>query len=56
MNERWSIHDLRAELQRFEADLRAAGLKDNTVRTYVNRSDVFLRWLIGEYRPRGPND
>ena len=46
--------ELRRELDRFEAELRAAGLRENTVHTYVQRSETFLRWLVGDYRPRGP--
>jgi hypothetical protein len=24
------------------------------VKTYVGRSEIFLRWLAGDYTPRGP--
>jgi hypothetical protein len=51
---RWSIGELRAELARFEQELRTAGLAPNTVRTYVDRSGYFLRWLTGQYQPSGP--
>ena len=50
----WTISDLKRELRRFEQELRAAGLRDNTVHTYLNRSETFVRWLAGEYRPQGP--
>lgn len=50
----WTVDDLRQELLRFERELRAANLRDNTVDTYVNRSGVFVRWLAGEYSPTGP--
>jgi hypothetical protein len=43
--------ELQDELRRFEADLRAAGLKENSVATYVGRSQYFLSWLVGEYTP-----
>jgi hypothetical protein len=36
-------------------ELRAAHLKESSVRTYVDRAATFLRWLDGEYQPRGPN-
>ena len=49
----WTTDELRTELTRFEAELRAAGLRENTVRTYVDRSLTFVRWLAGEYRPTG---
>lgn len=51
---RWTVRELRGELQRFEQELRSAGLTPNSVDTYVNRSAVFVRWLEGEYTPRGP--
>lgn len=52
----WTGLDLASELRAFEAALRAAGLRENTVQTYVGRSETFVRWLTGEYTPRGPND
>ena len=48
------MSELRAELARFEEELRAAKLRGHTIRTYVDRTDLFLRWLTGDYRPRGP--
>lgn len=50
----WTVGDLHAELERFEAEARRAGLKENTVRTYVDRSTIFVRWLAGEYEFQGP--
>jgi len=52
--ERYTVEDLRTELRRFESELRAAGLKDNSVGTYVDRTGRFLKWLVGDYQPRGP--
>jgi hypothetical protein len=52
---RWTGAELLDEVRRFEAELRGAGLHDRTVETYVGRSEVFVRWLRGEYTPRGPN-
>jgi hypothetical protein len=54
-SEGYSTADLRRELSRFESELRAAGLRESSVRTYVDRTAIFLRWLDGEYQPRGPN-
>jgi hypothetical protein len=54
-DQRYSIGDLQAELRRFEQQLRAASLKENSVATYVDRTGRFLKWLNGDYRPRGPN-
>jgi hypothetical protein len=51
----WNIAELRSELARFERELRDAGLTDSSVRTYVGRSEIFIRWLDGDYHPRGPN-
>jgi hypothetical protein len=50
----WTLGELRSELERFEDELRAAGLLPTTVHTYVDRAGVFLRWLDGDYHPRGP--
>jgi hypothetical protein len=51
--QRYSTEELRAELVRFERELREAGLKDNSVTTYVDRTGRFLKWLEGDYQPRG---
>ena len=51
----WTTAELERELDRFEAELRDAGLAATSVQTYVNRSRTFVRWLAGEYVPRGPN-
>lgn len=52
----WSVTDLYNLLGEFEAELREAGLRENSVRTYVDRSTFFIRWLDGDYQPRGPNE
>ena len=44
---------LRVELDRFKADLRAAGLRESTIRAYLLGSSLFVRWLAGDYVP-GP--
>ncbi|MCU1621292.1 MAG: hypothetical protein JWL79_137 [Frankiales bacterium] len=51
----WTVDDLQRELERFEADARRAGLKETTVRTYVDRSQIFVRWLAGDYPFHGPH-
>ena len=43
------------QLLRFKRELREAGLTDNSVTTYVDRTGHFLRWLESEYQPRGSN-
>lgn len=50
----WTIENLYQQLERFEEELRRAGLRDHTVETYVDRTRRFLRWLTGEYSPSGP--
>jgi hypothetical protein len=50
----WTIDELEVELRRFETELKAADLAENTVRTYVDRSAIFIRWLAGDYQPQGP--
>jgi hypothetical protein len=47
----WTVEELYDLLGEFEAQLRKAGLKENTIRTYVDRSTYFVRWLAGDYRP-----
>jgi hypothetical protein len=54
MNTTWSLTDLMDELERFEREARAAGLKENSVRTYVDRSRYFVRWLAGDFQFQGP--
>jgi hypothetical protein len=51
----WTIEDLRQDLRRFEDELVEANLKPSSVETYVGRSNTFLRWLDGKYKPQGPN-
>lgn len=52
MTKSWTTAELASELDRFEAELREAGLAENSVRTYVDRSRYFVRWLAGDYAPR----
>lgn len=42
---------LRQELDRYETELRDAGLKRNTVMTYVQPVERFFNWVSGKYRP-----
>lgn len=49
-----TYEELQAELQEFERQLKAAGLKPNSIQTYTDRTSRFLRWLVGDYTPRGP--
>jgi hypothetical protein len=51
----WSARELHELLAEFEVELRDAGLEETTIRTYVDRSTYFVRWLDDDYHPRGPN-
>lgn len=47
----WTADRLHELLGQFEAELRDAGLAETSVRTYVDRSTYFVRWLTGDYEP-----
>jgi len=46
-----SLAQLRSELERYEGELRAAGMEQRAIDTYVGQSDRFVRFLTGDYRP-----
>lgn len=48
--------ELQEALTAFEAAARRAGLRETSVRTYVDRSRIFLRWLADDYAFQGPRD
>ena len=50
---KWTLDELQQELKRFEEAARRAGLRENSVNTYVQRSNIFLRWLAGDYQFQG---
>jgi hypothetical protein len=54
-NQRYSVDEFREQLRRFESELGAAGLKESSVTTYVDRTGRFLKWHEGGYQPRAPN-
>jgi hypothetical protein len=47
----WTFQQLRAELERYENELQAAGKEPRTISTYVGQSERFVRFLTGDYRP-----
>ena len=49
--ESWTVRQLEDELRRYEGELRQAGLREQTVHTYVDRAARFVRWLDGGYVP-----
>ena len=51
MDRIWTTTELRTSLGEFERDLREAGLSKNTVHTYIDRAERFVRYLTGEYHP-----
>ncbi len=51
----WTVAELHEALEGFEVELRGAGLEESSIRTYVDRSRYFVRWLDGDYQPRRPN-
>lgn len=53
MDTTWSVDDRRDELERFEDEARAAGLQEASVRTDVDRSRIFLRWLADDCQFHG---
>ncbi len=48
----WTMVDLRAEIDRFAAMLRASGKRHATIASYVTQSERFVNWLEGTYQPR----
>jgi hypothetical protein len=42
---RWSVGELKSALNRYEEELRAAGKTRNTISTYVQHPERFIKWL-----------
>jgi hypothetical protein len=55
MAESWTIADLPDELVPFEAEVRRAGLAEDSVRTYVGRSHIFGSSFVGSLPTSGSN-
>ncbi len=51
MTNQWTIKELHEKLAVFEKELKQSGKAENTIKTYVDRSDRFLRWLVNDYDP-----
>jgi hypothetical protein len=49
MDQQWSLAELRAALDRYEADAVASTLKTSTKLTYVVHARRFVDWLGGGY-------
>ena len=50
----WTATELHESLDQYEQELRDNGLRRNTVNTYVQHPERFIRWLTDEYSPTGP--
>jgi hypothetical protein len=48
----WTDDDLTAALALYEGELVAAHLRPTSVRSFVDYGRRFLRWRVGDYRPR----
>jgi hypothetical protein len=52
MSERaWTVEELRAELERYEGELRDAHMTPETIQSYKDRAHRFVSWLSGDYKP-----
>ena len=51
--DRLSKAELEVELERFKDRLGAGGLSGSTIPAYLLGSSLFVRWLAGDYVPRG---
>ena len=47
----YTINDLHSKLASFEQELKEAGKSPSTVKTYVDRSERFLKWLTNSFDP-----
>jgi hypothetical protein len=50
-HECWTLSQLRTELARFEQQLVASGKAPDTVQTYLDRPERFIKFLEGTYVP-----
>jgi hypothetical protein len=50
----WTINELSKALDKYEQELRDNGLRRNTINTYVQHPERFIRWLADGYSPTGP--
>lgn len=48
----WTNHQLLEALNHYEQECQDAGLRPNSVHSYVDYSRRFCRWRVGDYRPR----
>ena len=55
-NPTWSLSELNTKLKEYEELLISKGMSQNTINTYIQHPERFIRFLIGEYTPKGPRD
>ena len=53
-NPTWSLLELQEKLDEYEELLVSKGMSRNTINTYTQHPERFIRFLIGEYTPEGP--
>ena len=53
-NPTWSLLELQEKLDEYEELLVSIGMSRNTINTYTQHPERFIRFLIGEYTPEGP--
>jgi hypothetical protein len=51
----WAAAELVRELTGYRAELEGARMQPLAIRTYVGCSEMFVRWLGGQYTARGPH-
>jgi hypothetical protein len=53
----WTASQLAEEVKNYEAALRDADFKEDTIESYISRASIFVRWLEGDYDPKvhGPH-
>lgn len=47
----WTVEELYADLEKFREELIAVGKEANTIQTYIDRAERYIRWLEGKYHP-----
>ena len=52
----WTLEQLRAELERYERELRDANMTPETIQSYTDRAHRFISWLDGAYKPHPHED
>lgn len=50
---RWTSEDLFEALGRYETECMDAGMRPKAIHSYWDYARRFLKWRIGDYRPRG---